>query len=69
MKIKLSLDEKEIRNLIAAGIRAKFPHWVALTGDKLPIQVKSKQNYRSEWEEASIRIECEVPNPAEVEAF
>jgi len=31
--------------------------------DELPIQVKSKQNYRSEWEEASIKIQVEINKP------
>lgn len=58
MKLTVELDENEIRKILTDHINNKFgttfePHL-------LPIEVKSKQNYRSEWETANIRVQFSV---------
>jgi len=58
MKVKISLNEKEIQEAIAKFIFDKFG--VGVRAEDLYIETKSKQNYRSEWEKAAIRVDCEI---------
>lgn len=57
MKIKIEITEKEIKNLIQNYIIEKFNE--PIESDKIKILVKSKQNYKSEWENASFKAEFE----------
>jgi hypothetical protein len=58
MKLTVEMTETDIRKVLASHINETFG--TDFTYENLPIQVKSKQNYRSEWEEASIRIQAHV---------
>lgn len=58
MRVSLKLDENDIRTILAHHINELY-HTSVLPND-LEIQVKSKQNYHSEWETADIRIEQEI---------
>ena len=59
MKVQIELNENEIREIIAEALTKKFPG-IIFRGEMLPIEVKSKRNYRSEWEQASIRISTTI---------
>jgi hypothetical protein len=54
MKLTVELQEEEIRKILADYINEKFA--VDFLPKEIPIEVKSKQNYRSVWEIADIRI-------------
>jgi hypothetical protein len=58
MKVSIKLDENDIRSILANYINNNYG--TAIAADSLRIEVKSKQNYRSEWEHASIRLEQEL---------
>lgn len=58
MKIKVSLDEKEVRDLIYRKIRETLGD-AEIDIDRVSLMVKSKQNYKSEWEHAEIKVEYE----------
>ena len=53
MKINAELTEKELKELIVAHFYEKIG--ASLDADKIRIEVKSKQNYRSEWETSCFR--------------
>jgi len=55
MQIKISMVEIEVRRAIADYIALHYG--VHVNPDDLVIEVKSKQNYKSEWENAAIRLE------------
>lgn len=61
MKVKVEITEKELRELVWERLRellgAAADNVIATD---VAIQVKSKQNYRSEWEEAAFRAVVEV---------
>lgn len=54
MKLTIELTEKEIRTALANHISNVFG--IQFSVEEVPIEVKSKQNYKSEWESAAIRI-------------
>lgn len=54
MIIKIELSEIEIRRILASYVNNEFG--ISISAEELPIQVKSKQNYKSEWEEANIKV-------------
>lgn len=58
MVIKIELNETEIRNILAAYLNNEFG--LNISGEYLPIEVKSKQNFKSEWEQASIRVAVDI---------
>jgi hypothetical protein len=56
MKIEIMITEKELREMVLERLRSEL----GAAGDKLKendikIEVKSKQNYKSEWESAAFR--------------
>lgn len=55
MNIKIELDENDIKKLILHHLRVRLGS-VALNEKDVIIEVKSKQNYKSEWEKASFRV-------------
>lgn len=59
MKIRVELDEAALKELILTDLQRKFGS-VGFSEKALKIEVKSKQNYRSEWESASFRAVYEV---------
>lgn len=58
MKVTVKMSEDDIRKILAEYVYDKYN--VSIPADKLRIEVKSKQNYKSEWELADIRMEIEV---------
>lgn len=54
MKIRVELNEKELRELIINYLEEN----IGTTFDekKINIEVKSSQNYKSEWEQADFRV-------------
>lgn len=54
MQIKIELDENDLKRLVANEIHDKMPEANIKESD-IKITVKSKQNFRSEWEEAEFR--------------
>jgi hypothetical protein len=54
MMVKVEMSEAEIREALAKHLTEKCGLPIDPKG--LDIEVKSKQNYRSEWEHASIRL-------------
>jgi hypothetical protein len=58
MKVSIELSEENIRAILADWLNSNYK--LNLRGDQLHIEVKSKQNYRSEWEVADIRLKQEI---------
>ena len=54
-KITIEVDEKTLRQLVAAHFE-KY----GISPDDVVIEVKSQQNYKSEWERAAFRARAEV---------
>jgi len=53
MQVNVEMNEKDIRDAISDWIRKEVG--VSIYPQQVKIQVKSKQNYKSEWEEAAFR--------------
>jgi len=62
MRVTVKMTEDDIRQIIANHISYKWDLNVKPTD--LQIQLELKQNYRSEWEIADIRLEQELLLPA-----
>lgn len=58
IKINVEIDEKTLKDLVLDHFRTLMR--VDLRPDQIKIEVKSKQNYRSEWEEASFRARIDT---------
>jgi hypothetical protein len=58
MIVQIELTELEIRSALADFVADRLG--IEFTPEELPIETKSKQNYRSEWETAAIRIKVGV---------
>lgn len=54
MQVKLELTKKELKDLIIAHFREKLGP-LEFKEELLCIETKSKQNWKSEWEEADFR--------------
>jgi hypothetical protein len=55
--INIELDEKLLRQLVINHLREQLGS-ISLKEEDVSIQVKSKQNYKSEWEEAAFKATC-----------
>jgi len=53
-KINIVYDEMELRKLILKDLSEKMPG-ESFDAKQISIQVKSKQNYKSEWESAAFQ--------------
>jgi hypothetical protein len=58
MTLTIELKESEIRQALAEYLQHQFG--IDVNPEFLPIETKAKQNYRSEWETADIRVNCKV---------
>ncbi len=58
MKISVQLTESDIREILAAIVSNNYG--TEIKPEELHIQVKSKQNYKSEWEIADIRLDVNI---------
>jgi len=56
VKIAITIDEQELKKLIVRELEDKLGE-VKVDIKDISIQVKSKQNYKSEWEEAEFKAE------------
>lgn len=54
MNITIELTEAEVKALILEAIESRI--YGSFDPNKVTILVKSKQNYKSEWEEAAIKV-------------
>ena len=61
MKIRIDIDEETVRKLVAMHIREVTGN-DAIASKDVTIEVKSKQNFKSEWEQASFRAVYENAN-------
>ncbi len=59
MQITIEITEIELRKLVIAEIEKRLGE-IPLSPDKVAILVKSKQNYKSEWETAAFRASYSV---------
>jgi hypothetical protein len=58
MKIQIQITEKELRALVCEMLSRELS--TPLQDGDIKIEVKSKQNYKSEWESASFRARVDV---------
>lgn len=54
-KFHMEIDEETLRGLVLEHIQSQLGLAVDVTEKDITIEVKSKQNYRSEWEPAAYR--------------
>jgi hypothetical protein len=59
MLIEIVLTEKELRELVCADILRRMGD-VPFEPTDVRIQVKSKQNFKSEWEDAAFRATLSI---------
>jgi hypothetical protein len=59
MKIHIEINEKELKDLVYQRI-SEILEGGAVAKSQIRIEVKSKQNYNSEWESADFRAVIEV---------
>ena len=59
MRTSVELTEKELKELVYQFLSQKLGE-LDFNEDDVKIEVKSKQNYRSEWESASFRARLEI---------
>lgn len=59
MKIKIELTEHDLKRIIANEILQKLGDLNKFNEANIKILVKSKQNYKSEWEIANFKAEYE----------
>lgn len=58
MRLSVEIDEAELKRLVLNHVQEKLGD-VEVGAQDIKIEVKSKQNFRSEWEEASFRARVE----------
>lgn len=58
MKVDLELTHDEVLQAVLEYVRSRSG--VSVTMEEIKLEVKSNQNYRSEWEEAKTRVKCKV---------
>lgn len=59
-KIRIEIDSKMMRALVLEHLRANLGALARIQDEDVRIEVKSKQNYRSEWEGADFRAVYET---------
>lgn len=58
MKLNIEIDENELKRLVFNHLQEKLGEVPLLMTD-IQIEVKSQQNYKSEWEKAAFRARVE----------
>ena len=66
MHFRIEIDEVELRALIFARLRDMLGE-IGVDSTRIVIEVKSKQNYRSMWEQAAFRAIYEIGQPSKGE--
>jgi hypothetical protein len=56
MKVRIEIDDKILRSIINEYLIRQLGDLPIDTDNYLKIEVKSKQNYKSEWEKADFRV-------------
>lgn len=56
--LKIEIDEKKLRELVSQYIEERTGN--SIDEANIQILVKSKQNYKSEWEPASFKASVEI---------
>ncbi len=59
VKAEIEIDEKQLKKLVYDYLTDEFG-LRSLDETQIHIEVKSKQNYRSEWEEAEFRAKVQI---------
>lgn len=59
MRINIEIDEAALRELVTRHLKEKLGS-VGFDPKKIIIEVKSKQNYKSEWEAAAFRARLDI---------
>jgi hypothetical protein len=59
MKVRIEIDEQQLRSLVMRELESKLGSLEFEEAD-VKIEVKSKQNWKSEWESAEFRAVVEV---------
>ena len=59
--IRVELSEKDLQELVWDHLRSMLGDDVVFSASDVKIEVKSKQNYKSEWELANFRAVLNVP--------
>lgn len=57
MHVKIEISEKDLKNLVKEYLQDKLN--MEIEDHLIDIKVKSKQNYKSEWESASFKATYE----------
>lgn len=65
MKINIVIDKPALKKLVLAHLDETFSPTIA-SAAKVVIETKSKQNYKSEWEDADYRATITVDTDGEV---
>ena len=55
MNVRIELSEKDVKDLLIDYLKSQLGESILLTENNIKIEVKSKQNYKSEWEVANFR--------------
>ncbi len=59
MLLKIEISERDLKDLIVKEFREKLGE-IEFTESNVVILVKSKQNYKSEWEVANFKASLEI---------
>jgi hypothetical protein len=59
-KIRFEIEEKDLKSMVEQYLRANLGAMAIIDPKDIRIEVKSKQNFRSEWEKADFRAIYEV---------
>lgn len=60
MKLKIDLTEDDVRAALKQYAEAKLEMSIDTAKITLTVETKSKQNYKSEWENAAFRVRFEA---------
>lgn len=60
MKLDIEINERVLKQLVLEHIKSKLGDNLEIGLDDIKIETKSKQNYRSEWEESAFRATLNV---------
>lgn len=57
MNIKIEINDTDLKRLVIEEVRRQTGD-ITLSENDISIEVKSKQNYKAEWESAAFRAVC-----------
>ncbi len=53
--VTIEIDEKKVKELVVDYLQSICGDGISIAAEDVKIQVKSKQNYKSEWETANFK--------------